>query len=518
MHPPRVRSSRRWPFALAGAALPLIPTLLLLGPSCDEPAALPPHPPAPAPTQPVSPPAPTPPPGPAGPADPAGPTPPADPAEGVALAETEAPTPIGFRLASRTLLAYAAPRYGSDLRGRIDLGNTLAIFEKVEGSGCAGEGWARVDHASYVCLKNTTSSETAPVQHPVVPEGLTVPFIYAKPKADRKGKLLAEVPRYKSKSALIADREPVDYLAPNHQYAFVAEELVPGRGKVVVDEDEQVVPIADLRFEKPSEFQGRALADSPVPEGMAPAWASSREALLRREPKLKAKVEGQLAYHQRVDVKPEVLRGGGSRWIEIPGGLPDGASAFVEADKLRVWTPGPELADIAADEVWVDVELGQQTLALMRGQTPTFVTLVSSGTGHKPNTSTPKGIYRIRHKVAHGPMRNRPEDAEESPYHVEAVPWVQYFYKRFALHGSYWHNGFGHRKSHGCVNLAPHDARYIFERTGPELPPGWMVVYEHAERPGTVVRVRKGLEPVPDRRTEHEPTDEQDALLARTEN
>lgn len=520
MHTPRARSSRArpWLTALTGAALPLAPTLLaLFGPSCD--AAQDEPPPTPPPTLTRDTPAePAPPPLTADAAPPppaAGPD--AAPADAPAELADEAPKPIGLRLASRTLLAYAAPSYGSDLRGRIDLGNTLAIYAMVEGTGCTGEGWALADHGSYVCLKNAVASEQAPVQHPIVPEGLVVPYIYAKPRADRKGNLLAEVPRYRNKSAYVSGREPVDLLVANHQYAFVAEENVPGFGKVVVDEDDQVVPITDLKFEKPSDFFGRELADAPVPEGMAAAWAISREAVLRREPKLKAPVEGQLAYHQRLDVKPAVIGGGGSRWLEVPDGLGAGVPGYVESNKLRVWAPGPELAGLADDEVWIDVDLGQQILAMMRGQQATFVTLVSSGTGHKPNTSTPKGIYRIRHKVAHGPMRNRPEDADDSPYHVEAVPWVQYFYKRFALHGAYWHNGFGHRKSHGCVNLAPRDARYVFERTGPQLPPGWMVAYEHAERPGTVVRVRKGQEPVPDRRTEHEPGPDESALLARAE-
>jgi hypothetical protein len=105
------------------------------------------------------------------------------------------------------------------------------------------------------------------------------------------------------------------------------------------------------------------------------------------------------------------------------------------------------------------------------------------------------GIYRIRNKVALGAMRNRPEDAEESPYHVEAVPWVMYFDGRFALHGAYWHNGFGHRKSHGCVNLAPNDARYVYGLTSPDVPPGWISSYEHAGEVGQRGRVRKRAGP-----------------------
>lgn len=433
-------------------------------------------------------------------------------------AEAQPRAPIGVRSAVRTILAYSAPRYGSDLRGRIDMGATFAIYDMVEGTGCTGEGWAQVDHDSYVCLKHAAASEEAPLLRPIVPEGLVVPFIYAKPKADRKGNLLAEVARFKNKAAYIGRKEPLDFLEPHRQYAFVEELKIPGFGTVLRDEDDQIVALDDgLKLEKPSEFFGRELELRPLPEGRAVAWAISREAVLRREPKLKAKVEGALEYHQELEVKPNVVKGGGSRWLELPDGLGAGVPAYVEADKLRVYSVGLPLEDVADDDVWVDVDLAQQTLAVIRGNTPIFVTMISSGTGAKPNTATPKGVFRIRNKLAYGPMRNRPEDAEESPYHVEAVPWVQYFYKRFALHGAYWHNGFGHRKSHGCVNLAPRDAKYVFERTGPHLPPGWMSAYEHAGKPGSVVRVRKGLEPVPDRRTEPDSAPESEQLLARAE-
>lgn len=426
-----------------------------------------------------------------------------------------AEAPIGVRAAGRTVYALAAPRRGSDLRGRIDLGSTFAIYELVDGPDCPGEGWARVDHDSYLCLKSATESTSPPVQQPVVPEGMIVPFIYARPKADRRGNLLAEIPRYKNQAAYVHKKDPVDYLGPHRKYAFVEEIPIPGHGKVLRDAEDQIVPIVDgLKFEKPSEFSGRLLAERPVPPGLAPAWAISHEAVLRRQPKLSAPIQGRVEYHHPLDVNPEPQRGGGARWIEIPDAYGPGVPGYVEADKVRVWTPGLPFPEMGEGDLWIDIDLGTQTLALMRGQEAQFITLISSGTGHKPNTATPKGIYRIRLKVAHGPMRNRPEDAEDSPYHVEAVPWVQYFYKRFALHASYWHNGFGHRKSHGCVNLSPRDARYIFEQTGPALPPGWMTVYEHADRPGTVIRVRKGAEPVPDRRTEHDEPDDE-ALLAR---
>ncbi|MBL9105439.1 MAG: L,D-transpeptidase [Myxococcales bacterium] len=421
--------------------------------------------------------------------------------------EADGPAPIGVRVSTRTTLVYAVPRAGSDYRGRIDPDTPFAIYGMVQGTGCAGEGWAMAGprpEDGYVCLKAATASDAIPSILPVLPEGLNVPYIYAKPKHDRKGNLLVEVPRYRNKLALQYDKEPLDFMAPHRNYAFVAVHKLPRHGKVLEDALEQMVPAKDMKLEEPSLFAGRVLADRPVTAGRVAAWAVSHETLLRAQPKMKLGPVGQLEYHTAIEVLPELKRGGGGVWLEIPDGLGPGVPAFVEASKVRRWEPGPELAGVGDDELWLDVDVGQQVLAVMRGQQPIFLTLVSSGTGAKPNTSTPRGTYRIRNKVALGAMRNRPEDADESPYHVEAVPWVMYFDGRFALHGAYWHNGFGHRKSHGCVNLAPSDARYVYGLVAPDVPPGWISSYEHAGEPGSVVRVRKGQEVGEDKRTAHE--------------
>lgn len=50
-------------------------------------------------------------------------------------------------------------------------------------------------------------------------------------------------------------------------------------------------------------------------------------------------------------------------------------------------------------------------------------------------------------------------------YYVEDVPYVQYFYEDYALHGAYWHNNFGIPMSHGCVNLSPIDAQWLYNFT-----------------------------------------------------
>ncbi|HEX7672087.1 MAG TPA: L,D-transpeptidase, partial [Polyangiaceae bacterium] len=53
------------------------------------------------------------------------------------------------------------------------------------------------------------------------------------------------------------------------------------------------------------------------------------------------------------------------------------------------------------------------------------------------------------------------------------VPYVQYFKEGYALHAAYWHDAFGTPRSHGCVNLSPLDARWLFSWTEPSVPSAW---------------------------------------------
>ncbi|MGH7297925.1 MAG: L,D-transpeptidase, partial [Polyangiaceae bacterium] len=120
-----------------------------------------------------------------------------------------------------------------------------------------------------------------------------------------------------------------------------------------------------------------------------------------------------------------------------------------------------------------------------------YTTLVSTGRGPAGSDSaTPTGVHRIWVKLLASDMDNVERDDLDAHYSLEDVPYVQFFDKAVALHGTYWHRDFGHVKSHGCVNLAPLDARWLFDFTGPRLPAGWSAAYPEATDPGTAVRVR----------------------------
>lgn len=88
----------------------------------------------------------------------------------------------------------------------------------------------------------------------------------------------------------------------------------------------------------------------------------------------------------------------------------------------------------------------------------------------------------------------------EDPYSVATVPWTQFFspIKGLALHAAYWHDRFGRPLSHGCVNLAPRDARRLYYWSDPQVPPGWTSTQGVVEAPGSIVRVRSSADPNPE--------------------
>ena len=100
-----------------------------------------------------------------------------------------------------------------------------------------------------------------------------------------------------------------------------------------------------------------------------------------------------------------------------------------------------------------------------------FATLISSGKDHDESETHP-GLYRVEHKMDYSDMHGEPDE----PYGVDRVPYVLYFHKNEALHGTYWHDRFGFPASHGCVNLSPADARWLFEWAPPRLPDNWSTI------------------------------------------
>jgi lipoprotein-anchoring transpeptidase ErfK/SrfK len=141
-------------------------------------------------------------------------------------------------------------------------------------------------------------------------------------------------------------------------------------------------------------------------------------------------------------------------------------------------------AGVGPDEKWIDVNLARQTLTAYVGARPVFVTLVSSG---RAGSETPTGSFRIQHKHVSTTMDDA--TSPDGAYSIEDVPWTLYFRDGIALHTAFWHDRFGEPRSHGCVNLTPADARFLFEWTEPAVPRAWHGAFATRSRPGTRIVV-----------------------------
>jgi hypothetical protein len=176
----------------------------------------------------------------------------------------------------------------------------------------------------------------------------------------------------------------------------------------------------------------------------------------------------------------------GKEYVELSDGT------YMKKSQLRITEPGPPPQGIGENERYIDVDLSSQTLVAFEGSRPVYATLISSGKFSKikdKDHSTPTGEWRIREKHITTTMDGDGTAAGDLPYSIEDVPFVQYYYRSFALHAAFWHSNFGVQMSHGCVNLSPLDAKWLFFFTGPHLPEGFHGVWSTDSEPGTRVVV-----------------------------
>jgi len=148
-------------------------------------------------------------------------------------------------------------------------------------------------------------------------------------------------------------------------------------------------------------------------------------------------------------------------------------------------TPTPTVTPTPGPEKWIDVDLSEQRLRAYEGNKIVLNVLVSTGLSRTP---TVQGTFHIWVKMLKTDMVGG-DPALHNYYNLKNVPYVMYFYKDYGLHGTFWHNNFGHPMSHGCVNLRTENAKWLFNWASPQMPKGKTTVYATAQSPGTRVVV-----------------------------
>jgi lipoprotein-anchoring transpeptidase ErfK/SrfK len=109
---------------------------------------------------------------------------------------------------------------------------------------------------------------------------------------------------------------------------------------------------------------------------------------------------------------------------------------------------------------WVNINVTQQVVTAYEDGTPVKVTLASTGTAKNP---TEIGVWKIYYRLPKQDMKGGSLAAGDY-YFLKDVPFPQYFHNSGeGLHGTYWHDDFGHPHSHGCVNLSTPMSEWFYK-------------------------------------------------------
>lgn len=142
----------------------------------------------------------------------------------------------------------------------------------------------------------------------------------------------------------------------------------------------------------------------------------------------------------------------GIRWYQI---APD---QWVHQYRVAKISPLANVPETVDTDIWVGIDLYEQVVIAYEGGKPVFATLVATGL---PRWPTYEGTFHIYYRNPREYMSWG--TVGDDFYSLEEVPWTMYFDDGRALHGAYWHDGFGYRRSHGCVNMSITDARWMYE-------------------------------------------------------
>jgi hypothetical protein len=387
----------------------------------------------------------------------------------VVTAQTAAPAPHwakSIEVVDDGAPVLLGPDSESRRRGTIGAGTRLGFTRRVFGKGCSTGVWYQTSEELFICETHVKPSPSPP--GPRVDElassGSRLPQRYAFIRFD----------------GTRAYAHPSDYFRNDYIEAF-------GKGFGIVVTGEQVyegvefvrtrrhlwVESGSVHFVDGSAFSGVRLAPG---KPLDIAWVSRRPAKVYERPQ--GRVVKRLDRHALVHI--EATKGA---WSKLVGGGWMKTAALARPRRVEP----PE--GVGPTDRWIDIHVERQVLVAYEGSTPLFATLVSTGKDTK-QSETPLGLFQIWVKLAYSDMDDIDRTDVPKNYSIQDVPWVQFFKGSYGFHAAFWHNDFGHRRSHGCINLSPKDARYLFTFTQPILRSGWNAVLPIPEDRPTTVQIR----------------------------
>lgn len=164
-------------------------------------------------------------------------------------------------------------------------------------------------------------------------------------------------------------------------------------------------------------------------------------------------------------------------------------SYYVPAQHLRI-VPYDELTPLSphvpATAKRIEVRTAEQVVIAYEWDQPVFMARAATGARFSNgNFATPAGLYITNYKRAHRHMVRG--NLAFNGYDLPGVPWVTFITESgISFHGTYWHNNYGRPRSHGCINLTPQAAKWIYRWTLPVVPPEQPEIFKDY---GTLVEV-----------------------------
>ncbi|HWR66210.1 MAG TPA: L,D-transpeptidase family protein [Bellilinea sp.] len=165
-------------------------------------------------------------------------------------------------------------------------------------------------------------------------------------------------------------------------------------------------------------------------------------------------------------------------------------SYYVNATHLRIVTADeitPLSPDVPQEEKRLEIRLPEQVVIAYEYNQPVWMARTATGARFRDGDyRTPPGAYITNRKR---PSRHMAagDGADANSYDLPGVPWVCYLMENgISFHGTFWHNNFGRPRSHGCVNLSPQHAQWVYRWTNPVVS---LTTMTAIEKNGTMVKV-----------------------------
>lgn len=210
-----------------------------------------------------------------------------------------------------------------------------------------------------------------------------------------------------------------------------------------------------------------------------------------------ASVRAQLCFGTVFRILKVAEGADGQPWYALSeGNRGNAAIGYVRAEHIRPLGPedfAPLSPDVPLENKRIEVNLKAQIATAYENDAPVFTARVATGGRYR----TPEGIrdfftipgdHRIFRKIPGTRMVGGTPGYDY--YNLPGVSWSSFFTSSgIAFHGTYWHNDYGKPRSHGCVNMLPEDAHWVFRWTMPTYPHTMTSSLRTSREQGSLVRV-----------------------------